>query len=223
MHRIPVSRSRRVSGFTLVELLVVIGIIAILAAVTMNIGVTVIKSAKRAKAANTATQIQTAALGYYTEYSVYPVPTGTAAGDYFLDDTTGSKTGWLNVIQALCGNVSPSNPGTPVTPTVPNTRAIAFLSMKASDVGTSAAGTQDCPLNPLPTATNLFFNLAIDNDYDGLLGTTGNTSGKLVNFTKSSIGLIDMTGTSTAGVAVWEDCNGPGAVHNNPAFWVHTY
>ena len=44
-------------GFTLVELLVVMGIIAILAAVSMSVGTVVLNMAKRTKAANTATQI----------------------------------------------------------------------------------------------------------------------------------------------------------------------
>src|SRR5450755_4589888 len=93
MKQLP-SRSRlpKLSGFTLIELLVVIAIIAILvAALIVGSGVA-IRSAKRAQAATTANSIQTAALAYYTEYSVYPVPTSpapTAGQDYLIADTAG--------------------------------------------------------------------------------------------------------------------------------------
>jgi len=221
MNRFLRRRRSNPTAFTLVELLVVIGIIAILAAVTLSIASTVINAAKRAKAANTATQIQTACLGYYTEYSVYPVPPSTT-GDYILDDTISSVTGWQNLTQALCGNIHPSN-GTTATPTTTNTRQIAFLSLKASDVGSPTTAYQDCPLNPIaPSTTNLFFNIAMDSDYDGLLGTTSPTQGKLPNIAKSTTITMDFTGTSTAGIAVWENCN-PKATITNPNFWVHTF
>jgi prepilin-type N-terminal cleavage/methylation domain-containing protein len=215
-------RLSKLSGFTLVELLVVMGIIAILAAVLVTAGGAALRAAARAKAANTANSIQTATLGYYTEYSVYPVPTGTTT-DYEITDVTGQKTLWGNLICVLCGNVHPSAPGTVFTPTtILNSRGIAFLSLKASDVDAN-----DAPLNPLPTGTGanaeIYFNLAIDSDYDGLLGTTAPTQGTMPNFTTSTVGNITTTGTSTAGVAVWANCNGNASTTMNPNFYVHTY
>ncbi len=212
----------KASAFTLVELLVVMGIIAILAATTLSIGGVVINAAKRAKAANTATQIQTACMGYYTEYSVYPVPSGTT-GDYGIADT--DQTGWKNLIVALSGNIDPSNPSAGpggATSTVTNTRAIAFLSLKASDL------SGDAPLNPLPpNTTQLYFNIAMDNDYDGILGTGSTTQPSplsgLPNFTSARMGTDPTTdGSSTAGIAVWANCNG-NATTKNPGFWVRTY
>jgi type II secretory pathway pseudopilin PulG len=213
---------KRLSSFTLVELLVVIGIIALLASVLLAVSGTAIKAAKRTRAFNTANLIQTGTLAYYTEYSVYPVPYGTPAGDYWVDDLSGSASKWGNLICVLCGNIHPSSPTTPFTPTtLTNARGVAFLSLKASDIDAN-----DAPLNPLSTTTNLYFNIAMDADYDGLLGTTGVTSGKLPNFSTSTSstsgsGMI-YTGSSTAGVAVWENCNGTTS-NDNPAFWVHTY
>jgi prepilin-type N-terminal cleavage/methylation domain-containing protein len=212
------SRLSKLSGFTLIELLVVITIIAILAAVLLNAGSMAIKAAQRAKAANLATQIQTATLGYYTEYSVYPVPSGTMT-DYEITDATGSQGAWGNLICVLCGNIHPSSPATTFTPTtIANSRAIAFLSLKSSDVDNG-----DAPLNPAPPSTaNPYFNIAIDSDYDGLLGTIAPTVGTMPNFSKSTTVNMDFTGTSTAGVAVWANCNGS-TTSKNPGFWVHTY
>jgi prepilin-type N-terminal cleavage/methylation domain-containing protein len=214
------SRLAKLASFTLVELLVVIAIIAILAGVLLSVFGTVIQKAKLAKAQNTATQIQTAVLGYYTEYSVYPA---TGTGDYVLDDTSISGTAWGSLICVLCGNVEPASPSTTFTPTsITNSRGIAFLTLKASDVAATTTAYPNAPLNPLPTSSNLFFNIAIDSDYDGLLGTTGNSQNKLPNFAKSTTTAMDYTGTSTAGVAVWANCNGT-TTRNNPAFWAHTY
>jgi prepilin-type N-terminal cleavage/methylation domain-containing protein len=208
------------SGFTLVELLVVMGIIAILAGVLFTAAGSAIRAAQRAKAANTANQIQTAALTYYTEYSIYPVPSTAAASTDFIIQDTDAAT-WKNFIYGLSGNINPydsstTSPGSPV----PNSRAIAFLNLKSTDV--DALGG---PKNPLPPNGNeLYFFIAIDNDYDGLLGgTTGTSSNKLPSFSPATIGSAPpTTGASTAGIAVWANCNGNSTTQNSN-FWVHTY
>ena len=226
-------RLSKLSGFTLVELLVVIAIIAILAAALTVASGVAIKAARRAQAANLANQIQTAVLGYYTEYSVYPVPSGTTTDTLIGDTQSADGASWAALLYCLSGNISPSTglaspvPSTPVS----NTRGIAFLSLKSSDVFTSTTLTPnavvDAPKNPLPTSSNpangIYFNIAIDSDYDGLLGTTSPTQGNLPNFSKSTVTTMDLTtGTSTAGVAVWANCNGS-TTTTNPNFWVHTY
>jgi prepilin-type N-terminal cleavage/methylation domain-containing protein len=214
------SRLSKLASFTLIELLVVITIIAILAAVLLNAGSMAIKAAQRAKAANLATQIQTATIGYYTEYSVYPVPPPAGAPvDYEITDATGSQGTWGNLICILCGNIHPSSPATAFNPTtITNSRGIAFLTLKSSDVDNG-----DAPLNPVPPSTaNPYFNIAMDSDYDGLLGTASPTQGTMPNFSKSTPANMDYTGTSTAGVAVWANCNGS-TTSKNPGFWVHTY
>ena len=233
MKRLTSRRRANPTAFTLVELLVVIGIIAILAAAVLGISGNVIKQAKKAKAANTATQIQTACLGYYTEYSVYPVPsTATASTDYLIADSgAAAETSWANLTVALCGMINPYNANTiSASTSIPaNTRSIAFLSMKASDVDANGA-----PLNPLPTVSggttnNAYFNIAIDNDYDGILGgtSTATSANKLPNFAVPQTGTGPsatpvLSGSSTAGVAVWANCNNSTSISalNN---WVHTY
>ena len=215
MKKFPASRRFfKLSSFTLVELLVVIGIIAILASVILSAGNMALKAAMRAKAANLATQIQTAGVSYYTEYSVYPVPSGTVA-DYTIADT--DQADWKILIDALCGNVSPSTGATNAASTIANTRGIAFLSLNASAV------SGDAPLNPLPTGGELYFNIAFDSDYDGILGVSPSGVTTLPNFAAGTQTSLSMTGGhSTAGVAVWANCNGSTKT-TNANYWVHTY
>jgi prepilin-type N-terminal cleavage/methylation domain-containing protein len=226
MKRIP-NHCRRsgYSGFTLVELLVVMGIIAILASVILYAGGTAIRAAKRVKAANMANQIQTAALNYYTEYSVYPVPsTATASTDFYASDS--DTTSWPIIIEALCGNQSPHNGTSGLTGlTVTNTRAIAFLQLKPTDVD-----SHDCPVNPLPISTtaNPYFNIGMDYDYSGIIGDSGTApSPGMPNFTTSAQGAMTYYASPkgvSGGVVVWANCNtSTTAALWNPNFYVHTY
>ena len=207
------------SGFTLVELLVVIGIIAILASAVTVAASSAIKAAKRAKAANTASQINTAVLNYYTEYSVYPVPVGTpASADLLIDDATAAP--WKNLLYGLCGNVNPYDSSTTANASAaPNSRGIPFLTLKKSDVDKNGG-----LLNPLPTGTaNPYFNLAIDNDYDNIVGDSGTAAGKIIDFGSSTTATIKYYAATTGvtgGTAVWANCNGTGT---NPTFYVRTY
>src|SRR5450631_785876 len=146
------------AGFTLVELLVVMAIIAILVGVLIGPVSAAMRSAQRVKAANMATQIQTACMSYYTEYSIYPDnPTPFPAGtDYVISDKDAAN--WKDLLISLCGAIDPATGLTVTTPAVPNSRAIAFLSVKPTDL------LNDAPKNPLPpdTTTHLYFNIAID-------------------------------------------------------------
>ena len=100
------------------------------------------------------------------------------------------------------------------------------VTLKTGDVGNgSTTGTQDAPINPIPpNTTQLYYDLAIDADYDGLLGGTSSTSaGKLPAFSPvTTSGSLPTTGSSTAGVAVWANCTGSGTLVNSSQ-WVHTY
>jgi hypothetical protein len=97
-----------------------------------------LKAAARAKANNTANQIQTAVLNYYTEYSVYPVPTGTTT-DYTITDKDAAS--WGVLVEALSGNIKPSTGAAAPATTISNTRGIAFLSLKANDVDANYSPT----------------------------------------------------------------------------------
>lgn len=215
-------RIAKPSGFTLVELLVVIGIIAILAGAVLAGAGSVIKAAKRAKAAQIANSIQTAVLAYNTEYGVYPVPsTETAGKDFVIGDTSTDKQNWGYLLYGLCGNINPYTAlATPAPSQAPsNTHAVPFLNLKKSDVDANNA-----PLNPLPPDTvHIYFNIAIDNDYDGVLGVTPSNVTTMPNFgvTPFTTAAAAGGGTSTAGVAVWANCNTTTTINGN--FYVKTY
>jgi len=214
------------ASFTLVELLVVMAIIAILAAVILRVGVQAINAAKRAKMQSLAVQIQTACMAYYTEYGIYPVPTSpapVAATDYLIADTGSGTdaTAWKGLIYGLSGGVNPYDGSKTAPPgATPNLRGISFITLKSSDVGSTGY-----PLNTLASGTSISFNIMIDYDYDNVIGDScpGN---KVLNFQTSTTGTINYfttgTGGPVGGVAVWANCNGSTS-GKNPAYWVHTY
>jgi prepilin-type N-terminal cleavage/methylation domain-containing protein len=221
MKRPSLHRQRGIA-FTLVELLVVIGIIAVLAAVITVSAGSAIRAAKRAKAASTGTTIQTAVQSYYTEYGVYPVPSGTT-GDAYYSGT--DVVDWQNLIYALCGNINPLN-SQAVTSTVTNTRDISYLSPSRSDLNT----TTGIIANPFgASATTPYFYIAIDSDYSGVVGDSGTAASVLPDFTQNTTNYMGATlahGT-LGGVAVWCPCDQPlvgtTSKPSPPNFWTHTY
>jgi prepilin-type N-terminal cleavage/methylation domain-containing protein len=217
--KIPRRTSCRLSGFTLVELLVVIAIIAILASVIAVAAGSAINQAKRAKANNTANQINTAAVNYYTEYGAYPVPTGTASDVSYNDTDNGD---WGPLALALSGNINAYAPGVPAAGLISNPRNIAFLTPKKSEVDQNGI-----PFNPFTSATTpRYFNISMDSDYSGVLGDTGNDN--MPDFTVWKQGSTSQANVKlTQGVAVWACCD-PTKVttptaSTSPNFWVHTY
>jgi prepilin-type N-terminal cleavage/methylation domain-containing protein len=224
------ARSSSRSGFTLVELLVVIAIIAILASVVVAGANGAINAAKRVKANNAAAQLQTAIMNYYTEYGVYPVPSTAATGsDVFYSDSDYSDQQPL--MYALCGNINAYNPQTANNNgQVSNSRDIAFLTLKKSDVDTNGVLINPFFTSATAQQNNGYFNVAMDADYSGVLGDTGGI--KLPDFS----GTIWKTGSTegyvtsgiTQGVAIWADCDTSALPPNegkstSPNFWVHTY
>jgi prepilin-type N-terminal cleavage/methylation domain-containing protein len=221
-----ISRLSRSSGFTLVELLVVIAIIAILASVVLAGVSNAINAAKRVKASNAETQIQTAVINYYTEYGVYPLSTsasGTTSDVYY---NTTDEGDWSALMIALCGNINASTGAANQTSTVSNTRAIAFLTPKRGDVDTNGI-----IINPFTTSANpQYFNLVMDADYSGIAGDTGTAKGAMPDFTAWTSGNVygpTLANGVTQGVALWACCDPKNittpTASTSPNFWVHTY
>lgn len=69
-------RSTQKRGFTLIELMVVIAIIAILASITIPVIGRALESARRAQARTEIASIQTAIRAYFNEYGRYPFGSG---------------------------------------------------------------------------------------------------------------------------------------------------
>ena len=147
--------SRRKDGFTLVELLVVIVIIAVLAGAGFAAGNAAIQKAKRTTALATCTALESAVNGFYTEYGAMPKD-GISTDETVKTDATG--TTFLKVLLGLEGTAANAL----------NTRAIKFLSVREGKAnkngiiydttGTNVAGLFD----PWGGA----YYVMLDGDYD---------------------------------------------------------
>jgi len=222
------SRAHR-SGFTLVELLVVIGIIAILAGVVLAGVSGAINAAKRAKSATMANQLVTAVQNYYTDYSAYPAPTATTTDSYY--DVTDSTQNWKAMTQTLFGNIDPLNPSTTgaygfrnTDGTAINSRNTQFLSVNRGDLD-STTGIVKSPFKDKSGNSQYYF-MAIDTNYDNIVGANGGggPDGKVPDFTASTATTLTYsTAGISAGVAVWSNNDQTAGTTTNPKFWTHTY
>lgn len=138
--------SPRTSGFTLVELLTVIAIIAVLMGLLFPTIGAVKESARKAQAKNDVTQLATAVRAYYTEYGRYPTD-GTS-------DTEIDMTTLIPILQ-----------GTETTDPKLNPREIVFFEGKqdTSESGGRYGIQEDGDfLDPWSST----YKLEVDGDYD---------------------------------------------------------
>jgi prepilin-type N-terminal cleavage/methylation domain-containing protein len=111
----------RALGFTLVELLVVISIIALLIAITVPMVGRATESARRAQARTEVASITTAIRAYYNEYGRFPHGSGLVDYRY-----TGENLELINVLRAVEGRGNAAH--------VNNRRRIVFLEVSQNSL-----------------------------------------------------------------------------------------
>lgn len=153
----PIRRASR--GFTLVELLVVISIIIVLAAMSLGGVQIATKRAKTLQTQSDAMALQQAIEQYYQEYSKLP-----GVGSTSDEIQTRGEAG-VELLTILLGKEDD-------TGTMQNPRKLAFLNVKESRnakkgglvYSNGGAGGQ---INGLYDAWGRPFNVRLDNDYEG--------------------------------------------------------
>jgi len=126
-------RRNRLASFTLVELLTVIAIIAILAALTLGAGSMLMNKAARSRASSEVAAMGTALESYKTDNGIYPSTGGLLTNTYAASDGSGIayQTNAELIYQALSGQTNYQD--TPTAGIKP------YMSFKINQLGLSAA------------------------------------------------------------------------------------
>lgn len=154
-------------GFTLVELLVVIVIIAVLSTLGFAVAAGALQRARMVSSQSSATNVANSIEAFYSEYNVLPFPSSSGAPDSdnnpaFQTDATDG----IEILEVLARLEDDSDPD------MQNDRKLLFLNVKESDKGRKGGivytangegvvGLYDSWGQP--------FYIVIDYDYDGRL------------------------------------------------------
>jgi prepilin-type N-terminal cleavage/methylation domain-containing protein len=152
-------------GFTLVELLVVIVIIAVLSALGFAVGTGALQKARMVTAQSSATNVANAVEAFYSEYHLLPDPTGASADNSSSPYETVDDSNGTDLLDILAGFEDD-------TDDMQNDRKVKFLSVKEAEnpkkggivynsTGDKVVGIYDSWGQP--------FFLVLDYDYDGRL------------------------------------------------------
>lgn len=155
IHRLPALNQR--GGFTLVELLVVIVIIAILAGIAFPAFSGVIESGKKARAAAMCNQLATGMQAYYTEYNRWP-SIGSSGEISNASDLSDLATA-LNGGRELGASSGSSQDDTH------NPRLVTFMSFAKKDYTALNGDIETHPVNPWDE----IYYLQFDDDYDNYI------------------------------------------------------
>jgi prepilin-type N-terminal cleavage/methylation domain-containing protein len=157
-------RSVSRAGFTLVELLVVMAIIAVLAGLALPAISGAMDNGKRTKATAQINQIRTAINAFQTEYGTFPtyggtaVTDGTASGDMQWADSAS----WGKLCAVLNGGRNPKTTAADTTAQADNPRQIVFMEFKVGDLDSNAA-LKD------PTGSGFTYVLYTDSNYNNII------------------------------------------------------
>ncbi len=162
--KIPFNKQNQ-SGFTLVELLVVVVIIAILSTIGFSVGIGALEKAKRVTAQAAATNVANAVEQFYSEYNLLPAPssgapdTDNGASPYITDSGAG-----VQLLEVLSGYEDEQNE-----------RKLRFLGVKEADKGNRGGIVYN---DAGDAVVGLFdpwgqsYYIVLDYDYDGRLEFT---------------------------------------------------
>ena len=162
------------SGFTLIEMTVVILIIVILASFLYTAGSSAIEHARKAQAKNDVTQIVTAVNALYTEYGKYPVVSTITTDAFYgtlpagvLIPTGCANAGTNEVLFNILRGIDTTN----------NPRAIVFLSPNAARNTTPPKGGISQSAGTVGQYMDVWgspYAIVIDSDYNNQIVTTPN-------------------------------------------------
>jgi prepilin-type N-terminal cleavage/methylation domain-containing protein len=184
-------------GFTLVEILVVVTIIGLLAALAVPTVGGAINSARKSKAMTMAHQIRVALVQFNTEYGFFLTNVGG-----FNDRGIGSTDGGLALVLTGSTNSAATNW---------NPRAIAFLEVPAEF---TMNGRGDVTNDGIVTPKNLFsrgpdkgrqlrFNVSVDHNYDGRVDVTNNS--QITNIPGTvAVWIVDPSDTKNKTSGTWK-------------------
>ena len=155
----PRTSTARLSGFTLVELLVVIAVIAILMGLLFPVLSEIHEHTLRVQALNDEKLIVGAINAYYSEYGKYPVNPATNPGDAVFSANN-------NAIFDVLRNMTGTTVGNSF-----NSRGVVFLQV-------AYAQNQNQPAGGLQVSSGVWYdpwgspyNVAVDGNYDGQLNS----------------------------------------------------
>ena len=151
-------------GFTLVELLVVIMIIAILSTIGFSVGLGALQKARKVTAQAAATNVANAVEQFYSEYNLLPDPADATVDNTtpYVTNVAGNGVELLNILSGF----------EVTTGDVQNDRKLRFLGVKESDNGKRGGivynGTGDKVVGLFDPWGQPYY-IVLDYDYDGRL------------------------------------------------------
>ena len=147
-------QSSRSAGFTLVELLVTIGIIAILAAILLPAIRGAFMKAEKSTAQTEIRSIENAVKAFYNEYSKYPTDAAGTMVEHYGKLGGKQNSDLMNILRAV--------DATPNTAHVCNPRKIVFLDINVNT--NSALAPVGCALDPWDNQ----YEITVDIDFDNI-------------------------------------------------------